>query len=75
MTNTSALSVSGMASVLERPERFAGMHFFNPVNRMPLVEVIPGEKTSDETVAAVVAFVKKLGKNADCCQRLRWISH
>ena len=51
-----------MASALENPERFAGMHFFNPVNRMPLVEVICGEKTSDKTIATIVKLSKKLGK-------------
>ena len=61
-SNTSSLSISEMASALKKPERFAGMHFFNPVNRMPLVEVIRGEKTSDETIATIVALSKKLGK-------------
>ncbi len=61
-TNTSALPVSGMASVLEHPERFVGLHFFNPVNRMPLVEVIAGEATSPGTVASVVALAHALKK-------------
>jgi 3-hydroxyacyl-CoA dehydrogenase/enoyl-CoA hydratase/3-hydroxybutyryl-CoA epimerase len=61
-SNTSSLSISQMASVLKKPERFAGMHFFNPVNKMPLVEVIRGEKTSDETVITIVNLAKKLGK-------------
>ncbi len=61
-SNTSSLSISEMAHALENPERFAGMHFFNPVNRMPLVEVIRGSRTSDQTVAAVVKLAKKLGK-------------
>ncbi|OFW81410.1 MAG: hypothetical protein A2887_03815 [Alphaproteobacteria bacterium RIFCSPLOWO2_01_FULL_40_26] len=61
-SNTSSLSISKMASALENPERFAGMHFFNPVNRMPLVEVICGEKTSDKTIATIVKLSKKLGK-------------
>ena len=61
-TNTSALSVTEMATVLNHPERFCGMHFFNPVNKMPLVEVIPGEKTSQETVAAIVQLSKLLKK-------------
>ena len=47
---------------MQHPERFVGMHFFNPVNRMPLVEVIRGEKTSDKTVATVIALAKKAGK-------------
>lgn len=61
-SNTSSLSISEMAHALQNPERFAGMHFFNPVNRMPLVEVIRGEKTSDHTIAAIVKLSKKLGK-------------
>jgi 3-hydroxyacyl-CoA dehydrogenase/enoyl-CoA hydratase/3-hydroxybutyryl-CoA epimerase len=51
-----------MGSVYKRPENFVGMHFFNPVHRMPLVEIIRGTKTSDQTVAAIYAFSKKLGK-------------
>lgn len=62
VSNTSSLSISEMARGLQKPERFAGMHFFNPVNRMPLVEVIRGEKTSDATIAAVVKLTKRLGK-------------
>ncbi len=61
-SNTSSLSISEMAKSLQNPERFAGMHFFNPVNRMPLVEVIRGEKTSDETIGTIVKLSKKLGK-------------
>jgi 3-hydroxyacyl-CoA dehydrogenase/enoyl-CoA hydratase/3-hydroxybutyryl-CoA epimerase len=51
-----------MAKALKHPERFVGMHFFNPVHRMPLVEIVPGEKTSPQTVATAVDFCKKLGK-------------
>ena len=61
-SNTSSLSISEMAGALENPSRFVGMHFFNPVNKMPLVEVIYGEKTSNETVATIVKLAKKLGK-------------
>ena len=61
-TNTSSLSVTAMQNVLERPERFAGMHFFNPVHRMPLVEVIRGEATSDEAIATIVALTRRLDK-------------
>lgn len=61
-SNTSSLSVSEMAGALSNPERFAGMHFFNPVNLMPLVEVIRGEKTDDKTIATIVSLAKKLGK-------------
>ena len=61
-TNTSSLSITTLAATMQHPERFVGMHFFNPVNRMPLVEVIRGEKTSDKTVATVIALAKKAGK-------------
>ncbi|HUF12516.1 MAG TPA: 3-hydroxyacyl-CoA dehydrogenase NAD-binding domain-containing protein [Longimicrobiales bacterium] len=61
-SNTSSLSITEMAAALERPERFAGMHFFNPVHRMPLVEVVRGERTSDETVATVFRLARDLGK-------------
>jgi 3-hydroxyacyl-CoA dehydrogenase/enoyl-CoA hydratase/3-hydroxybutyryl-CoA epimerase len=61
-TNTSTLSVSEMQSVLARPDRMAGFHFFNPVDRMPLVEVIRGRQSSEETIATLVAFAKALGK-------------
>lgn len=61
-TNTSSLSVTEMAKGHPRPEYFAGMHFFNPVNKMPLIEVIRGEKSSDETVATIFELSKKMGK-------------
>lgn len=61
-TNTSALSVSEMASVLAHPERFVGIHFFNPVAVMPLVELIRAEGTDDAALATAGAFVRQLGK-------------
>jgi 3-hydroxyacyl-CoA dehydrogenase / enoyl-CoA hydratase / 3-hydroxybutyryl-CoA epimerase len=61
-TNTSSLSVTAMQGALQRPGDFAGMHFFNPVHRMPLVEVIRGEATTDEAVATVVALARRLDK-------------
>lgn len=61
-SNTSSLSIDAMGRGLARPENFAGMHFFNPVHKMPLVEVVRGERTSDETVATVYAFALRLGK-------------
>ncbi len=61
-TNTSTLSVSDMQSVLAHPDRMAGFHFFNPVDRMPLVEVIRGRSSSDRTIATLVALAKTLGK-------------
>jgi len=61
-SNTSALSITEMSSALKNPERFVGMHFFNPVNRMPLVEIIPGENTSPDTTNQIFHLAKKLGK-------------
>ncbi len=61
-SNTSTISITYLATVLERPENFVGMHFFNPVHRMPLVEVIRGEKSSDEAIATTVALASKMGK-------------
>lgn len=61
-TNTSSLSVTEMAEALARPERFCGMHFFNPVHRMPLVEVIRGARTSDEAIVTVYRLSVELGK-------------
>jgi 3-hydroxyacyl-CoA dehydrogenase/enoyl-CoA hydratase/3-hydroxybutyryl-CoA epimerase len=61
-TNTSTLSVSEMQSVLGHPDRMAGFHFFNPVDRMPLVEVIRGRSSSERTIATFVALAKALGK-------------
>ncbi|MFW5695801.1 MAG: 3-hydroxyacyl-CoA dehydrogenase NAD-binding domain-containing protein, partial [Alkalispirochaeta sp.] len=62
VTNTSALSIDEMASAMKRPRRFAGMHFFNPVNRMPLVEVIRGKATDDAVIGDVTALALRLGK-------------
>lgn len=62
-SNTSTISITRMASVLKRPEQFAGMHFFNPVEKMPLVEVIRGDRTSDTTVVTLVALAKAIGKS------------
>ncbi|MDN7137302.1 fatty acid oxidation complex subunit alpha FadB [Pseudidiomarina sp. 1ASP75-14] len=64
VSNTSTISIDRLAKNLKDPSRFCGMHFFNPVHKMPLVEVIRGEKTSDETVAAVVAYASRMGKTA-----------
>ena len=61
-SNTSTISITRMAESAPHPERFVGMHFFNPVDRMELVEVIRGEKTSDETVATIVALAKRIRK-------------
>lgn len=61
-TNTSSLSVSEIARAVPHPERVIGMHFFNPVRKMPLVEVVRGEATSEATLTAVAALALRLGK-------------
>ena len=61
-SNTSSISITRLAAVVTRPDRFVGMHFFNPVPMMALVEVIRGMQTSDATVAATEALAKRLGK-------------
>ncbi|EJR0962867.1 TPA: fatty acid oxidation complex subunit alpha FadB [Vibrio parahaemolyticus] len=62
-SNTSTIPINLLAQSLKRPENFCGMHFFNPVHRMPLVEIIRGKKTSDETINRVVAYAAKMGKS------------
>ena len=62
-SNTSTISISLLAQALKRPENFCGMHFFNPVHMMPLVEVIRGEKTGETAIATTVAYAKKMGKS------------
>jgi 3-hydroxyacyl-CoA dehydrogenase/enoyl-CoA hydratase/3-hydroxybutyryl-CoA epimerase/enoyl-CoA isomerase len=61
-SNTSTLSISRLAQAVPYPERFAGMHFFNPAERMPLVEVIRGVRSSEETLATLAALAQQLGK-------------
>ncbi len=61
-SNTSSISIDGLAARTARPARVVGMHFMNPVPLMRLVEVVRGERTSDETLAAIVDLAKRLGK-------------
>jgi 3-hydroxyacyl-CoA dehydrogenase/enoyl-CoA hydratase/3-hydroxybutyryl-CoA epimerase len=61
-TNTSSIQLETLARGLARPERFVGLHFFNPVASLPLVEVIRGEQTSEETMVAAMSFVTRIGK-------------
>jgi 3-hydroxyacyl-CoA dehydrogenase/enoyl-CoA hydratase/3-hydroxybutyryl-CoA epimerase/3-hydroxyacyl-CoA dehydrogenase/enoyl-CoA hydratase/3-hydroxybutyryl-CoA epimerase/enoyl-CoA isomerase len=61
-SNTSTIPIAQLAQQLQRPDRFCGIHFFNPVRRMRLVEVIRGPKSSDETIATAVAYAKRIGK-------------
>jgi 3-hydroxyacyl-CoA dehydrogenase/enoyl-CoA hydratase/3-hydroxybutyryl-CoA epimerase len=61
-TNTSSIEIEALASALEHPQRFVGLHFFNPVASLPLVEVIQGPQTSPEALAAALSFVTSIGK-------------
>ena len=67
-TNTTALSISEMASATKRPDKVLGMHFFNPPVIMKLVEIMPGMATSQETLDAVEALAKQLGKDPVVCK-------
>lgn len=62
-SNTSSISIAELATGLDRPERFVGLHFFNPVWAMALLEVVVGPDTADETTAAAVALAGRLGKD------------
>ena len=66
-TNTSSLSVAEIAAATSRPERFAGLHFFNPAPRMPLVEVVKTGSTAPETIATLTATARRWGKTAVVC--------
>ena len=66
-TNTSTLPITDIAANATRPENVVGMHFFNPVDRMPLVEVIRGAKTSDVAAVTVASLARKLGKTVVYC--------
>jgi 3-hydroxybutyryl-CoA dehydrogenase len=61
-SNTSSIPISSLAAVTDRPDRVIGMHFFNPVPVMALVEVVRGRETSDETVTGIVELARELGK-------------
>lgn len=61
-SNTSTIAITHLASALKRPQNFCGMHFFNPVHRMPLVEVIRGEQSSPAAIATTVAYARTMGK-------------
>ncbi len=62
-SNTSTIPIGTLAEGMKHPRRFCGIHFFNPVRKMPLVEVIRGPQTSDETIATAVAYAKQIGKS------------
>jgi len=68
-SNTSSISITETASATQRPEKFCGMHFFNPPQLMNLVEIVRGAKTSDETVKVVAEAAKKMGKETVICKK------
>jgi 3-hydroxybutyryl-CoA dehydrogenase len=61
-SNTSSISITALAGAVERRDRFVGMHFFNPPHAMKLIEIVRGERTSDQTIAEVRAVAEKMGK-------------
>lgn len=68
-SNTSSISITLLASVMKYPENVCGMHFFNPPQLMPLVEIIRGKRTSDQTVSTVKEISAKLGKETVLCKK------
>ncbi len=66
-SNTSSICITELASITKRPDKFIGMHFFNPVPMMKLVEVIPAIQTSDETIEVTMQLSKKIGKEPVKC--------
>lgn len=67
-SNTSSLSITKLAEQIPSPQRFAGMHFFNPAPVMKLVEVVKGDKTSDEIIGQIVGVAKAMGKTPVVCK-------
>ncbi len=68
-SNTSTLPITEIANTISRPNRFIGIHFFNPPQLMPLVEVIPGAKTDSDLVDATMQYVRKVGKEPVLCKK------
>jgi enoyl-CoA hydratase / 3-hydroxyacyl-CoA dehydrogenase len=68
-SNTSTLPITDMATLTNRPDRFIGLHFFNPPQLMPLVEVIPGNSTNNEMVDMAMDYCKKIGKQPVLCKK------
>ena len=67
-TNTSSLSINALAAATERPGRFLGLHFFNPAHIMKLVELIPGDDTTEATVNQAANYISQIGKTAVYCK-------
>ncbi|MCG3136201.1 MAG: 3-hydroxybutyryl-CoA dehydrogenase [Phycisphaerae bacterium] len=67
-SNTSSISINQLAAATKRPEKFIGMHFFNPVPLMSLVEVVTGDQTDQATIDAIVELTKAVGKEPLCCK-------
>ncbi len=68
-SNTSSISITSLGAELQKPERFIGIHFFNPAPLMPLVEVIPSLLTEKSLAEKIYSLMKRLGKNSGYCQR------
>jgi enoyl-CoA hydratase / 3-hydroxyacyl-CoA dehydrogenase len=68
-SNTSTLPITEMAALTSRPDRFIGLHFFNPPQLMPLVEVIPGDKTNQSMIDMTTGLVQKMGKQPVLCKK------
>lgn len=68
-TNTSSLSVTELASITSRPEKFLGIHFFNPPVKMKLVEIVEGEETDEEVIRKAMDFARELGKEPVYCRK------
>ena len=67
-SNTSSLSITELASFVSKPERFCGLHFFNPVPVLPLVEVVRGLRTADATLTKMTGFIEGIGKTPIVCE-------
>jgi 3-hydroxybutyryl-CoA dehydrogenase len=67
-SNTSSLSITAIGKELSSPERFAGLHFFNPAPVMKLVEIVKGEQTEENVIRDLVTFIEKIGKTAVVCK-------
>jgi 3-hydroxyacyl-CoA dehydrogenase/enoyl-CoA hydratase/3-hydroxybutyryl-CoA epimerase len=70
-TNTSTLPITDLSKASKNRKNFIGIHFFSPVNKMNLVEIIRGKETEDIAVAKALDFVKQIKKNAHSCQRCK----